>query len=118
MPPTEQELRELRRGYIDTTRDTLITLRQHTKALPQNGQFKSSFPVLLYFAHQLKGSGGTLGFDGISAAAIELTEELESFLDDTIERPAPEELATRVSSVLDRLEAAVAEAERELVAGA
>ena len=114
MPPTDQEIRELQLGYISSTRDTLATLRGHSESLPRNGQFKSSFPVLLYLAHQLKGSGGTLGFAGISDAALELTNELETFLDDAVERPAPEELAARVTKVLDRLELAVTEAERQV----
>lgn len=118
MPPTEDELRELRQGYLDTTRETLKTLRQHASSLSRNGQFKSSFPVLLYLAHQLKGSGGTLGFDGITAAAVELAEELEKFLDDAVERPAPDELSTRVNEVLDRLQAALEEGDRELASGA
>lgn len=104
MPPTASELRELQSSYLDSTIETLDVLRDHVEALPRNGQFKTSFPLLLFLAHQLKGSGGTLGFRTISDRAADLATELETFLDDTAARPDPEELARRANRILERLE--------------
>ena len=104
MPPTDQEIRELQASYLDSTVETLGTLRDHVEALPRSGQFKTSFPLLLFIAHQLKGSGGTLGFRTISDRAGDLASELETFLDDAAGRPDPDELARRANKILERLE--------------
>lgn len=112
--PSTEELRDLQQAYLQSTRETIDVLRHHVESLPRKDQFKTSFPVLLYLAHQLKGSGGTLGFNRISDEATALARELERFLDDGSARPAPEELSTEASGILDRLQEAVQEGEQML----
>lgn len=116
MPPTDEELRELQISYLDSTAESIGVLRGHVESLPNSGQFKTSFPVLLYLAHQLKGSGGTLGFPAISDIADELASDLESFLDDTEARPDPQELAVRAQDAVDRLEVLVDELRNDMSA--
>ncbi|HSN67993.1 MAG TPA: Hpt domain-containing protein [Thermoanaerobaculia bacterium] len=104
-PPAE-ELRQLRKDYLGDLEEQVALIRQHGEALLSRRKFKISYPVLLYTAHQLKGSGGTIGFAEISALGKKLSESLDSFLSDTEKRPSPGELSKAVLAIAGELEAA------------
>ena len=98
------ELRALQLDYLSSTRDTVKLMRQHGKALGSRKEFKTAFPVLLYLSHQLKGSGGSLGFPEVTELAARMSSELNQFLDDVSPRPAPGDLSRAVMTIADEME--------------
>jgi len=108
-----EELRSLQRDYLENVHETAILVRQHSLGL--GSQFKESFPELLFVAHQLKGSGGSLGFPRITELARRMTDELNLFLDQTeVQRPTPEELSEMLIVLSHELESAVSAAQQSL----
>lgn len=110
----DQELRDLKRDYLKDVRDKLSLIRHHGQALGNRTRFKTSFPVLLYLAHQLKGSGGSLGFPGITETAKRMSLQLNEFLDDAGPRPNPQELSKGVLDLAGQLEQVIADCEQAL----
>ena len=99
------ELTELRRDYLADVREKAKLMREHGTALSRSRRFKSSFPVLLFLSHQLKGSGGSLGFPRISQLAKKLGDELNQYLEeDSYPRQSPGELAESVARVAEEME--------------
>src|SRR5205085_2676806 len=76
------DLADLQRDYLADVETTIATMREQGRALGERGAFKEAFPKLLFLAHQLKGSGGSLGFPRISDVARSMHRELNLFLDD------------------------------------
>lgn len=104
----EKELEELRRDYLTDVREKVELLRQHAQALEARRQFKTSFPILLFLSHQMKGSGGSIGFPKISELAMEISVVLNEYLEDDSEpRPSPQQLSRSVLAVVDQLESEV-----------
>lgn len=101
------ELRELQLEYLTSTRETVQLMKQHGKSLSSRKQFKTAFPVLLYLSHQLKGSGGSLGFPQITELASKMSGELNQFLDDVSPRPEPGDLSRAVIALADEMESVV-----------
>jgi len=98
------DLVDLQRDYLADVETTIATMREHGRALAERGTFKSAFPALLFLSHQLKGSGGSLGFPQISTVADEMRRELSLFLDDErVDRPTPEELSRKIVALTDEL---------------
>ena len=98
------ELVDLQRDYLADVTATIETMRAHGRALAEHGTFKSAFPALLFLAHQLKGSGGSLGFPRISDVARTMSRELNLFLDDErVDRPTPEALSRTIVALTDEL---------------
>jgi len=109
------DLRELQRDYLADVRETIGVIRHHGNSLSAKGNFKSSFPALLFLAHQLKGSGGSLGFPRITDLARRMSEELNLFLDEEQSpRPSPAELAEVLTSISNELDDVVASAQASL----
>jgi HPt (histidine-containing phosphotransfer) domain-containing protein len=108
-----EELRTLQRDYLENVHETAIRVRRHSLGL--GSQFKESFPELLFVAHQLKGSGGSLGFPRITELARRMTDELNLFLDQTeVQRPTPDELSEMLIVLSHELERAVSAAQQSL----
>ena len=98
------ELADLQREYLADVTTTIETMREQARALAAHGTFKSAFPALLIHAHQLKGSGGSIGFPRISDVADAMRHELSLFLDDArVDRPTPEELSRKLVALTDEL---------------
>src|SRR5688572_16992429 len=109
----DEEMKALQRDYLADVKQKLTIIRQHAEALPDRRRFVTSFPVLLHIAHQLKGSGGSLGFPTISDAARTLSERLNEFLDDEVSpRPSPQELSSSVMAMAAQLDEIVRQAEK------
>ncbi|MDQ6802000.1 MAG: Hpt domain-containing protein [Acidobacteriota bacterium] len=110
-----EELRNLQRDYLENVQETAVRLRQQSRDLGSHDRFKNSFPELLFVAHQLKGSGGSLGFPRITELARRMGDELNLFLDQTeVQRPTPEELSEMLIVLSHELERAVSAAQQSL----
>ncbi len=109
------ELRTLQRDYLDSVQEMALRLRQQSLDLGSHDRFKDSFPNLLFVAHQLKGSGGSLGFPRITELARRMSDELSLFLDHTEQqRATPEELSEMLIVLSHELERAVNAAQQSL----
>jgi HPt (histidine-containing phosphotransfer) domain-containing protein len=111
-----EELRQLQRDYLADVWQSVEQMRQHGRGLTEQGNFGSSFPALLFLAHQLKGSGGSLGFPGITQVARRIADELSHFLDDReMLRPTAAELSETLVSLSGELEREVTSAQQALM---
>ncbi|HXI11847.1 MAG TPA: Hpt domain-containing protein [Thermoanaerobaculia bacterium] len=100
----DSELRELQIDYLKDVQETVDVLQKHGRHLAGRNQFKTSFPVLLFLSHQLKGSGGSLGFPRISELANQISLALNQYLeDDTSPRPTPEQLSVSIVGFAEQL---------------
>lgn len=109
-----EELRELQIDYLADVRDKVHLIQQHARNLGAPKRFKTSFPLLLFLSHQLKGSGASLGFPRISELARDMSEQLNLFLDDEAgARPSPQQLSAGVIAISVELENALKSAERD-----
>lgn len=114
-PSMTNELLDLRRDYLTDVRQTAARMREQSRGLGEHDRFKDSFPELLFLAHQLRGSGGSLGFPKISEVARTMTEQLNHFLDPSeIDRPTPDQLSKTLISLSQELEREAAAAQRSL----
>lgn len=100
----DDELRELKQDYLSDVHEKIALMKHHCAALREKRQFKISFPVLLFLSHQLKGSGGSLGFPEISTVAREMSQLLNNYLESEDKRQTPAELASAFSELTARLE--------------
>jgi chemotaxis protein histidine kinase CheA len=108
-----EDLQTLQRDYLADVHETALRVRQHGLGLET--QFKDVFPELLFVAHQLKGSGGSLGFPRITELARRMSDELSLFMDQTeVQRPTPEELSEMLIVLSHELERAVSAAQQGL----
>jgi chemotaxis protein histidine kinase CheA len=113
----DDELRELQRDYLRDVQETIETLRHHGRGLASRGTFKTAFPALLFLTHQLKGSGGSLGFPRITELARKMSQELNLFLEEEEQqspRPTPQELSQSLLSISSELEREVTTAQSAL----
>jgi HPt (histidine-containing phosphotransfer) domain-containing protein len=109
-------LRDLQRDYLTDLRQVIDRMREHGRCLGDQQSFAASFPELLFLAHQLKGSGGSLGFPGITNVARRISDELNLFLDEQqAARPTPEDLSKKLLALSGELEREVATARQTLV---
>jgi len=109
------DLRDLQRDYLDDVRETALRLRQQSLDLGSHDRFKNTFPEILFAAHQLKGSGGSLGFPRITEVARRMSDELNLFFDQTeATRPTPDELSETLIVLSHELECEVTAAQQRL----
>ena len=73
----DHELNELRREFLDEARDKVDEMQSAISA----GRSAEVLERLAYLAHQLKGSGGSYGYQRISTDAAELEKALEKVAD-------------------------------------
>jgi len=107
----------LRREYLDDVLEKAALLKEHGEALSVRKRFKTSFPVLLYISHQLKGSGGCLGFPHITELAKKISVELNQFLEaDSDPRPTPLKLSQSVVLIATELENRTRQATNQSIA--
>lgn len=95
----DPELNELRREFLAEAEEKV---RQMESALADRS--RESLERLAYLAHQLKGSGGSYGYQRISSEAAELEKMLES-------QPQGQE---QIAGSVERLRAEIASRSREL----
>jgi chemotaxis protein histidine kinase CheA len=104
------ELQMIRQDYLDDMKRTAANVRTHTASLTDGKRFKISFPVLLYSAHQIKGSGGMLGFPELTEIGSKMAELLGSFLEESEQRPTAASLASSLAALSAELDEALSRA--------
>lgn len=70
----DYELNELKREFLDEAREKVVEMQSALDSVRE----RASLDRLAYLAHQLKGSGGSYGYQRISADAAELEKVVES----------------------------------------
>ena len=70
----DYELNELKKEFLDEARDKVGEMQSALETAPT----AESLDRLAYLAHQLKGSGGSYGYQRISTDAAELEKEIET----------------------------------------
>ena len=98
----DYELNELRREFLDEAREKVLEMRG---ALAGAGAPETR-ERLAYLAHQLKGSGGSYGYQKISEDAAQIERGVESW--------NPEEAGT-LDSLVSRLLESIDSAAGELI---
>jgi HPt (histidine-containing phosphotransfer) domain-containing protein len=101
----DYELNELRREFLDEARGKVEEMQS---ALAE-GQNEASLERLAYLAHQLKGSGGSYGYQRISDDAAQLERAIETIAGKNGAGAA--ELARYVGSLRSEIERAATELE-------
>ena len=96
----DYELNELKREFLDEAREKISEMQS---AL-DGGSSPETFERVAYLAHQLKGSGGSYGYQRISTDAAELEKCVES--------SAPDE--ARIQQFVLSLRAEIDRASKEL----
>ena len=104
----DHELDELKREFLDEARDKVQEMQS---ALEQNVT-SDSIDRLTYLAHQLKGSGGSYGYQRISTDAAELEKALETVADDGNRFP---DMEPKIQQHVVNLRAEIDRCARELV---
>ncbi|HEX8252312.1 MAG TPA: Hpt domain-containing protein [Thermoanaerobaculia bacterium] len=94
----DYELNELRREFLGEAREKVAEMQS---AL-ESDRGSATLERLAYLAHQLKGSGGSYGYQRISDDAASLEKAIE-------EGRIDGELATYVTSLATEIDRAVAE---------
>jgi HPt (histidine-containing phosphotransfer) domain-containing protein len=73
----DYELNELKREFLDEAREKVVEMQSALDRVRE----RESLERLAYLAHQLKGSGGSYGYQRISTDAAELEKAVESLGD-------------------------------------
>ena len=95
----DYELNELRREFLDEARGKV----EEMDSVLRNGSDGVKFDRLAYLAHQLKGSGGSYGYQRISEDAAQLEKAVES------DGTQPEALQRLVVSLREEIDRAAKE---------
>ena len=77
MTVVDYELNELKREFLDEAREKVDEMQTAVESVRE----RESLDRLAYLAHQLKGSGGSYGYQRISTDAAELEKIVESLVD-------------------------------------
>ena len=101
MVVVDHELNELKREFLDEAREKVIEMQNALDRTPDS----EALERLAYLAHQLKGSGGSYGYQRISTDAAELEK--------CVEATWPDE--TRIQQFVVSLRAEIDRAARELM---
>lgn len=101
MVVVDHELNELKREFLDEAREKVIEMQ----ATLDRSSDRESLERLAYLAHQLKGSGGSYGYQRISTDAAELEK--------CVEAESPDE--ARILQYVVSLRAEIDRASRELI---
>jgi HPt (histidine-containing phosphotransfer) domain-containing protein len=101
------ELDELKREFLDEARDKVLEM----ESALEGAVTPESIDRLTYLAHQLKGSGGSYGYQRISTDAAELEKALETVADDRKRLP---ELEPKIQQHVVNLRAEIDRRAREL----
>lgn len=91
----DYELNELRREFLDEAREKVLEMRGALAGAEE----PEARERLAYLAHQLKGSGGSYGYQKISEDAAEIERGIESWNPD--EAGALDRLVTRLLESID-----------------
>jgi len=106
----DHELDELKREFLAEAEEKVREMQTALKAGPD----PQGLERLGYLAHQLKGSGGSYGYQRISADAAEIEKAVESVNDGALDSNAEQKIQEHVGNLRAEIETRV----RELSASA
>ncbi len=101
----DHELDELKREFLAEADEKVREMQTALTA----GSTPDSIERLGYLAHQLKGSGGSYGYHGISADAAEIEKALESAGTAGLDTSAKEKIEQHVGNLRAEIQSRVAE---------
>ena len=103
----DYELNELKREFLDEAREKVDEMQSTVDGGSRDG---AALDRLAYLAHQLKGSGGSYGYQQISDDAAELEKAVESMAGQNGDGTAlDEKIRKHVTNLRDEIENAVKE---------
>lgn len=105
----DHELDELKREFLAEAGQKVIEM----ETALHNHAVRDSLERLGYLAHQLKGSGGSYGYQRVSAEAAEIEKAVESASDGRIDPSVGEKIQQHVVALRNEIDQRV----RELGAG-
>jgi HPt (histidine-containing phosphotransfer) domain-containing protein len=98
----DYELNELKREFLDEAREKVVEMQSALERVPE----RDSLDRLAYLAHQLKGSGGSYGYQRISTDAAELEKVVESLAErdggDSAEEAKIQQCVLNLQNEIDR----------------
>jgi chemotaxis protein histidine kinase CheA len=98
----DQELDQLKREFLSEAEEKV---REMESALDGHGDNSASLTRLGYLAHQLKGSGGSYGYERISADAAEIEKTVESVNDGSLDSSAQQKVKQHVARLRSEIDA-------------
>jgi HPt (histidine-containing phosphotransfer) domain-containing protein len=102
----DHELNELKREFLDEAREKVTEMESAMDRVAE----RESLDRLAYLAHQLKGSGGSYGYQRISTDAAALEKVVESLVEGTgSEADGPEKIQEYVGNLRVEIDRAAAE---------
>lgn len=104
----DYELNELKREFLDEAREKVDEMQTAVGSVSE----RPSLDRLAYLAHQLKGSGGSYGYQRISLDAAELEKVVESLTDGNGNGSDAEKIQQYVANLRDEIDRALIELER------
>ena len=102
------ELNELKREFLDEAREKVAEMQTALES-PRNGE---SLDRLAYLAHQLKGAGGSYGYQRISTDAAEVEKAVERLVE--VPSNAGDALEHKIQQHVVNLQAEIDRSAREL----
>ena len=102
----DYELNELKREFLDEAREKVDEMQS---AIDGGNRDGASLERLAYLAHQLKGSGGSYGYQQISDDAAELEKAVESIAGQNDDTSLDEKVRRHVANLRTEIENAVKE---------
>ena len=100
----DDELNALKREFLDEAREKVEEMQS---AVDSGGRDGASLERVAYLAHQLKGSGGSYGYQQISDDAAELEKAVESLAAQGSEETSLDEKIRRhVGNLMTEIESA------------
>lgn len=102
----DQELDQLKREFLAEAEEKV----REMQASLSGSNDENALHRLGYLAHQLKGSGGSYGYQRISAESAEIERAVESVSDRGIDAG----VATKIREHVTRLQSEIGERSREL----
>ena len=92
------EFDDLKREFLAEAEGKVNEIKSRLEATPPQAE---DFDRMIYLAHQLKGAGGSYGFQTISTESAELERELESARENPAIQPSLVERVTKIAQVID-----------------
>lgn len=101
----DYELNELKREFLDEAREKVVEMETAAESFRE----QTAIDRLAYLAHQLKGSGGSYGYQRISTEAAELEKLVESIAEGTTSTDDGERIRQYVVNLRVEIDRAAAE---------
>ena len=101
----DPELDELKREFLTEAREKVEEMDSTFRA----GRSPQALERLIYLAHQLKGSGGSYGFQRISTNAAELEKIVERVVKGDSPSDADEQIRQHVTNLRGEIDRGVSE---------